>query len=452
MPASFHGKSSSVFLLLLLVLQLAFTQRSDAQSSPSYGPPAIALAGSFYAYSNTGTDPTSGLACDFYNGPNGAQIAVDRNDNVTVLAGAFLSYTATYDPSGTAFYDSTTGQLSTSFAAVSADGSNFLGLPVGITVRSNYAIGSMSMYDTSGNLSWSFPAYSYAFTTGGNTIYVAKFMNLAAPFLFQVDASPMYSYSAGNASSEVVLDQTSGTWQPPSNLFSTPPPTVYTLVSGDASSTAYSLGPITYLPGPTFYEQQLTYYDSNGNYGVSLQLYYNFSGAPTGAIVGDADGSVYFTGSYDPVALQFSNISDPTVQVSLSPISPSGGTGGGGGTPPPARQGPLYISWDGTLLTYQSTDSSGNDYYTGTPNSVTVTINNGSSVSGYNPSYAYGNGNISGTYNTATSTFTVPDSNFFALDIAGNPIGLPFGLTMLFPSTGIGQSVTLSNNQSTLQA
>jgi len=428
---------------LALALGLVLTLSSQAQSSPAYGPPAIAAAGLLYAYSSTGTDPNSNLACDFYVAAAG-KIEVDQHNNLTVLAGPYLLQTATYNPAGPAFYSTNSNQLSAQFVPVSADGSSFLGLPVGITVIANSPVGSMSMYDSSGTLSWKTSDYYYGVTSGAITIYYTKFMNLSPPFVFQVGSSPMYSYSASAATAELVLNQSSGTW-PPSNLFPTPSPTIYAIVSGDTSSTAYSLTRANYIPGSTSYGQQFTYCDVNGNYGATLQLIYNFTGPMTGSVTGQADGSVQYTGTFDPSSQTFSNISDPTVQVSLSPISGNGGPGGN--PPPPQRLGPPYISWDGTVLYYQTTDNSGNDYYSGASNTITVTISNGSTVSGQSPS-----GAIAETYSTTTSTFTGPDNNFIALDPSGNPIGLPTGLTLLLPSAGIGQSLSLSNNQNTVQA
>jgi hypothetical protein len=290
-----------------------------------------------------------------------------------------------------------------------------------ISVRSTYQITGL----WNGN-AWVYP--DLTFTVNG--IYYADFLSPTDSLVFEIDSSPTYLYTGNNN----LIDETGGTW-PQSNIMPNPPGIVYVLDSSDTSSPGYSLQGIQVSFGQGWYSEQDNY--SSGSQQVTIQRYYT-NGMYSGSVSGDSDLGNYFSGTFDPVQLQFSNISPTSIQVSLSQMGGSGGggPGGGSGTPPP-RQGPLFISWDGALLSYQSTDSSGNDYYADSSNQWSVTINNGSVTSGTSPSY----GGISGSYSTATSTFSVPDSDFFALDSAGNPIGLSPGLTLLFGFNGPGYQI-----------
>jgi len=396
------ARSGGNFICVVLLV-LYFVGRQDANAQ-SWGPPVIIVYGQAYIFS--GGDPGYNLGpCDNYYAPNGDSLQIDENYNVYEDG-----FYVTHYNWGSWTFDNP------SFVA-SPDGRYLYGVPAGLTVVTNYQ--TSSVYCNG----YIYPSYNYFYSGSNGTFYVAKYPNFPTDVLFQIDSSPYYIYNSPGQ--ELVIDESGGTWPAP-NLQSTPPQTVYVFDSGDSTSAAYSLQSISTSSGEGWISEQDNYYTTvtGANQQVNIQRYFN-NGSFSGSISGYSDQNHYFSGSFDPIAQQVSAITPGNIEVSLSTL--------GKGNP----QGPLYISWDDTLLLYQATDSSGNDYYSDSSGQSTVVINNGSATSGNNPAQ----GQISGSYNTSTSTFSISDPDFFALDSSGNPIGLPPGLTLLFGSGGRGQQM-----------
>jgi len=404
--------NGAIFWVICLFALLAGVFQARAQS---FGPPAIAVADTNWIYTFDGTFDFSfnGFSgpCDDYSMPTGDRFEVAQDGSLFWNG----SYVANFS-AATQMFDNP------KYVAVSADGLNFTATS-GVAVLSapgTYYLTETSMISVAPTLIF----------TNSNGVYCQFFLNPPLSF-FSVGGSPYYSYTGGN----LLIDGSSGTW-PASNIFPNPPQTVYVLDTGDPTSPAYVLGGIQISAGlvdssgQPYYEEQDDYTDISGaGQQVTIQRYFN-NGGFSGSISGVSDQGNYFSGSFDPIAQQVSAISPGNIEVSLSSL--------GQGTP----QGPLYISWDDTLLLYQATDGSGNDYYSDSSGQSTVVINNGSATSGNSPAQ----GQISGYYNTSTSTFTISDPDFFALDSAGSPIGLPTGLTFLFGSSGPGQQILDSDN------
>jgi len=366
-------------------------------------------------------DPNPGDAigpADNYSAPDGTWLEIDQSYEVLEMGGPQVagSDSNTFDPYSGVFSNP-------ALLALASNGQPYVPTAPCITVRSTYQISGMW---NGGN--WLSPDFSL----NSNGTNYADFANPPESMIFQIDSSPYYIYTSGY----LLIDESSGTW-PPSNVMPNPPPqTIYVLDSGESNWATYSLQGVNTSGGANWYSEQDNYTNVTGaGQQVTLQRYYNNS-TYSGAISGDTDLGNYFSGSFDPVAQQFSNISPPDIQVTLSSV--------GNGN----RQGPLYISWDDTLLAYGSTDNSGNDYYGDSTGQWWVIINNGLYTYGSSPTY----GGISGSYNTATSAFSVPDPDFFALDSNGNAIGLPTGLIVIAGSAGIANSIYLSNNQQTMPA
>lgn len=397
-------------IAICVMVYFCVVNKGDAQS---FGPPNIYYNGQIYIYSYTADDPVNpGTSYDYYYTPDGQnQIDIDQNHTVTGWG------SVNYDPGSQTFNGA-------ALVAVGSDMRSFLGVPPGLLVIFNNGIGQI--YNGS---NWQSP--DYYFTTP-NGINVAQFENISNGSIFQVGGSPYYIFNT-----QLTLDASSGMW-PPSNIFPAPPQTVYVLASGDAAATVFSLGGSSASSSTGYYAEELDYRDQAGNFDLTIHRYYNM-GSYSGDVAGVVDGNQYFTGSFDPIGLQFNSYSG-SIQISLSSFS--GGPGGGGGAPP--RHGPLYISWNGVLLNYRSTDASGTDSYAGGFNSVTVTISASNSVAGYNPSY----GSIGGSFDPNATIFNTSDPNFFALGADGNPIGLPPGLVMYFGYSGIGRSLLIANGSS----
>jgi len=454
------GHRAALTWLICGILSFSATLAVHAQA---YGPPAIAYQGSLYTISNPSNDGNP----DGYVGPNGNGVIYVDYAYAVHINGDYPTYW--YDPQNQVFnaisgYDAHYSPIyapTTDILAVGSDNVTVLGLTPAVTVHTNYGLTSGLWDGTSEHQ----PDNSF---TNASGTYIGIFMNLPNQTVFQIDSSPVYLYTGGNS----LIDESSGTW-PPSNILANPPQTVYVLDSGDSASPAYSLQGVQVSFGQNWYTEQDNYYSSS-NLQLTIQRYYT-NGSYSGSVTGESDYNNSFSGSYDPVAMQFSNVSPSSIQVSLSSMSGNGRNNGsctnnnGGnngsctnngnngsctnnginGNNPPPRQGPLYISWNGVLLNYSYTDTTGNDYYADSTNQATVTISTGYWMSGYLPLF----GPISGYYNTSSDTFYNYQNitNFFALDNNGNPIGLPTGLNLLFGFSGIGNSIYISNNQQTYQ-
>jgi len=391
-----------VYLGLALGLLVLCPSAAKAQV---YGPPTIVGNGgnNFYWY-NGFYDPGYGFGtCDNYADMYGNDFQIDSSGNVYSLGGwTGMTYAAS------------TGLFSNlSYVGVTSDLQGFTAAGgAAIVIQSNYSISSL-------NNGYGGVSADLSFNNNGN--YYCAFLNPWSGELFSIDSSPWFIYGGGTT----VIDQRSGSW-PEGNLFNgnRPPPALYVSDTGEQPAAIYTLNSVSQGAGVGWYSETVNYSVPTGQW-ITISRYYN-NGIYTGSISGYSDHGNYFSGDFDPIGQTFSNISATDIRVSVMPIVDQH-----------ERLGPLYISWDGTLIYYSSTDINGIDYYNDGTGGWTVTIANGFAVQG-NSSIV---GPISGTYDGGSSTFSTWDSNFFALDNVGNPIGLPVGLTFLFGSNGPGHAL-----------
>lgn len=427
--------------LWLTALLWLLNAQGSALAQQNGDPSAFLGSDGLYNFSSNGTlqdEYGNSYGGDFYQGVSsnnsGNQSLIDGGGNLWGITyyddGQGYGVQPHFSETGVTYNPNNTPQFSSPpYVAVTTDYRSFVGLPPGVTVDSNYTLGSL--FDGS---NYYYPAYSFTNPNSGTVVSV--FLNLPTDDVFVIDASPYYLFNGSGLS----LDQSSGTWPSSNNLFPAPPPNpVYTLVAGDASAVSYTLGVVNVSSGAGWYTEELDYFDPSGNYDLTIHRYFN-NRSYSGDVSGTADGWENYSGTFDPINVVFSNISNPDIQISSSTLNNGGNL----------RQGPIAISWDGTLVLYQSSDGSGNDYYQDGTGNVNVTINGGSSTSGYN---GLRNSSISGTFNSSTSTFSVVnplthirDLNFFAFGTDGNPIGLPPGLILIFGSQGPGAAVIVSNS------
>jgi len=205
--------------------------------------------------------------------------------------------------------------------------------------------------------------------------------------------------------------------------------------------------------------------------GTPLQLYYNGNAAPAiGATSGggtDYWAEVWYeTSDQQIISLaygataqgNYAYIIDPfwrTFQVNPSTWQVLGLVGEDISINPPAPNahpsyGPLYIVFEGSVLTYAWTDTgSGIDIYTGASGIVTVATDG---TTGSITTLSQGFGVMLGIYNPmAPGGFTnMGEEGIFALDASGNLIGEPPSLTVISASP-LGGSIAQSDRGSSFE-
>lgn len=215
-----------------------------------------------------------------------------------------------------------------------------------------------------------------------------------------------------------------------------PPPLQYATVTISSNTIWYYLAGTNVGYGNGSYTEELNYQDVSNSGSNHLTVHRSFdNGSLSGDVSGTQNGDS-FSGTFDPGAFTATITTDSQGLLPIDVLFSSA-------PQPPPRQGPPFISWNGLLLTYASTDGSGNDYYHDVSTTTQVVVNNGSATSGSGPA-----GAVSGSYSTTTQTFTVNVGDFFAMDDNRNPIGLPAGLILVTGYSGFGTSILVADSNS----
>lgn len=212
-----------------------------------------------------------------------------------------------------------------------------------------------------------------------------------------------------------------------------PPPAPYIIAIGPEVSSWVGLPLIgaNYSSFGGGLTVELNYADpSSASNWFTIHRYFT-GGSLSGDISGSLGGETFsgtFSGSVSDdtvttTTLTDQNFNPANVSFSFSTNNPTSTT----------RQGPPYISWNGTLLTYAFSDSEEVNVYQDDTGTVVVNLSSGT-VWGSGPS-----GSVSGSYDASTQKFSVDVGNFFGLDDSRNPIGLPTGLLI---KTGFGGFAT----------
>lgn len=274
--------------------------------------------------------------------------------------------------------------------AVASDGFSLLGAPPGVTI----------LAPTPGGLFWN------------GWAYVSK-MYFSSPCYFQVGASPWYWY--GDTNSDIVIDGHNG-W-PASNFVTAPPQTLY------LKDRVYNLATVTQSGSSSEFSDAVCYVNPVNGDMAGLNRYYTDGSWTAGSTWIYVDGH-YYTGGWDPLTQQATG-----VPISFS--IPSGNP----------QSGPAAISSPDVVFQFYNTGAGGDVYWSssggtilvGGDGSVAVTDSSG------NP--------IQGTYDATSHLFDFGPWWFplVALDTAGNPVGLPSGLTFILGAAGFGDSVLLTD-------
>jgi len=391
----------------LLHLRLVFLFLTLVQTQPfvhAFGPPAICYNGELYVYSYTANDPaTPGSPYyDNYLTPGGLSITVREDYSVNDSSNLYDPNTQTFGGGG--------------YLAVDSDLLTLLGVSSssGLIIRSTSSFSGIYNGST-----WITPDNSFTNPSG---VTVAYYQNLPDGTLFSTGSSPVYVYYAWG--SPRIIDNLGGNW-PPSDIFSTPPQTVYV---NDGVFVLNSI--VGGIASNTYFVETLTYLDPNlPGSNVTIDRYYN-----QGTTWGDLFVSGFVTDNctFDPGSWQISNFGDSSVAISFSP------------PPQVPSVGPFYISWNNRLLHVAYTSPDDTDHYESANRQLRVTISMIFQVAATDQN----NNTAFGSYDPSSGAFTITGSadtgNFVGLGSGGDPLGLPDGLLLTFGSDGFGNSIGYS--------
>ncbi len=377
-------------LLFLLSVVSAFGQ--------NYGPPCVGINGwRILPFQRYDADQD----CDIYSIDGGyPYLTIDGEANVVVTwsDGSTQQYQYNSLPGNPQF--TINGNPTFDIAGISADQASIIGTAPGVVYGGGAS--SVSMFGVESHQE----SWVYRFTKSDST-YIYKFAAQDGEMVQLINfgsPSPWYLFAVANGDL-VIAQDSNGNW-PPTNaqigdVFIGAPMQFYCNgISAPIIGSTYGGG------GPQGY-WQVVWYQTAQNPPAIFTLSYGMASGSAYAYMFDAFGNMF---NVDPATWKVLNPM-PGEDISLVPLTP--------GTP---NYGPAFLSYSGSGLPYAGAEENGSDLYT--DGSVFVTIKSDrTTVAETQGTY------VSTIYHVDSGAFD--DLRFVAVDLAGNPVGLPPGVVVL---------------------